>query len=97
LSGVQEGAPACHGSESVGVAAGRLLAAIHHADLWTLTHAPSPMAFLGRILGRAVRERPSLLGPVGSAARDARIPAAALRKKPLDEVLVFRERVGTPG
>jgi iodotyrosine deiodinase len=70
--------------ESVGIAVGMLLAALHTAGLTTLTHTPSPMGFLSRILDRPRNERPFLLIPVGHPARGARVPA--LRKKSLDEV-----------
>ena len=72
--------------ESVGIAAGFLLAALHNAGLASLTHTPSPMAFLSRILGRPENERPFLLIPVGYPAQDCRIPV--LERKPLDEILV---------
>jgi iodotyrosine deiodinase len=70
--------------ESVGIAVGFLLAALHHAGLATLTHTPSPMLFLAEILGRPKHERPYLLVPVGYPAPDARVPDIV--KKPLDEV-----------
>ena len=75
--------------ESVGLAVGFLLAALHHAGLATLTHTPSPMAFLGTILGRPAHERPFLLIPVGYPAAECRVPD--LRRKGLDEILVLRE------
>ena len=74
--------------ESVGIATGFLLAAAQHAGLATLTHTPSPMGFLGEILGRPKHEKPFLLIPVGYPAEDCRVPRAALLKKPLAEVLV---------
>ena len=70
--------------ESVGIAVGFLLAALHLAGLATLTHTPSPMAFLGPVLGRPAHERPYLLIPVGYPAPDAHVPD--LEKKTLDEV-----------
>jgi nitroreductase len=70
--------------ESVGIAVGILLTALHVAGLATLTHTPSPMGFLARILGRPKHERPYLLIPVGYPARDARVPDIA--RKPLSEV-----------
>ena len=73
--------------ESVGIACGLLLAAAQHTGLATLTHTPSPMRFLGELLGRPKHERPYLLIPVGHPAEDCRVPAAALRKKPLAQVL----------
>jgi nitroreductase len=70
--------------ESVGIAVGFLLAALHAAGLATLTHTPSPMAFLAEILGRPKHERAYLLVPVGYPAADARVPD--ISKKPLAEV-----------
>jgi iodotyrosine deiodinase len=72
--------------ESVGIAVGFLLAALTHAGLATLTHTPSPMGFLGRLLGRPTHERPYVVIPVGFPARDATVPR--LRRKRLDEILV---------
>ena len=74
--------------ESVGIASGMLLAALHTAGLATLTHTPSPMRFLGRILGRPKNERPFLLIPVGYPAPDARVPD--ITKKSLGEVRQVR-------
>lgn len=71
--------------ESVGLACGFLLAALHHAGLATLTHTPSPMGFLSRILNRPKNEKPYLLIPVGYPARDAQVPD--IGKKPLEEVM----------
>jgi iodotyrosine deiodinase len=70
--------------ESVGIATGLLLAALHAAGLATLTHTPSPMGFLARVLGRPRNERPFLLIPVGYPAAGAVVPV--IGKKPLDEV-----------
>ncbi len=70
--------------ESVGIAAGFLLLALHHAGFATLTHTPSPMGFIAEILGRPKHERPYLLIPVGYPAPDAMVPA--IEKKSLDEV-----------
>jgi nitroreductase len=74
--------------ESVGIAAGILLTALHTAGLVTLTHTPSPMGFLGRILGRPRNERPFLLIPVGYPAPGATVPD--IQKKTLDEVREIR-------
>ena len=71
-------------AESVGIACGLLLAALHLAGLATLTHTPSPMGFLAAILGRPKNEKPYLLIPVGYPAPDAVVPA--ITKKPLDEI-----------
>lgn len=75
-------------NESVGIATGILLAAAAHAGLATLTHTPSPMAFLGDILGRPHYERPFLLIPVGWAADDCQVPD--ISRKELDQILVFQ-------
>jgi len=72
--------------ESVGIAVGMLLAALHTAGLATLTHTPSPMGFLGEILGRPAHERAFLLIPVGYPAAECQVPD--LERKPLDEILV---------
>lgn len=74
--------------ESVGIAVGFLLAALHRAGLATLTHTPSPMRFLNEILDRPSNERGFLLVPVGYPANDATVPD--IDRKPLDEVLVWR-------
>lgn len=73
--------------ESVGLACGFLLAAIHHAGLVALTHTPSPMNFLCDILERPANEKPFLLIPVGYPAADAQVPD--LKRKGLEEVAVF--------
>ena len=75
--------------ESVGIAAGMLITALHLAGLATLTHTPSPMAFLARILGRPAHERPFLLLPVGYPVVDCRVPD--LTRKPLHEIMVLKE------
>lgn len=72
--------------ESVGIACGFLLAAIHHAGLVALTHTPSPMNFLSKILARPENERPFLLLPVGFPADEAYVPK--LERKKLEEVMV---------
>lgn len=74
--------------ESVGIACGMLIAAIHHMGLVTLTHTPSPMGFLAKLLGRPENERAYLLLPVGYPAADAEVPA--IRRKPLEDVATFR-------
>lgn len=74
--------------ESVGIASGLLIASLTLAGLVTLTHTPSPMAFLNDILGRPENERAELLIPVGYPAQDAVVPRHALQKKPLDQILV---------
>ena len=73
--------------ESVGIATGFLIAALHHAGLATLTHTPSPMGFLNEILERPDNERPFLLLVVGYPAEDARVPD--IDKKGLEEIAIF--------
>jgi len=76
-------------TESVGIASGILITALHHAGLATLTHTPSPMGFLNELLDRPENERPFLLLVTGYPATDARVPEAAGRKKPLEEIATF--------
>ena len=73
--------------ESVGIATGFLIAALHGAGLVTLTHTPSPMGFLTEILGRPKEERPFLLLVTGYPAADVRVPD--LSRNPLDEIATF--------
>jgi hypothetical protein len=75
-------------SESVGIATGFLLAALHHAGLVALTHTPNPMGFLSELLERPPNERPMMLVVTGYPAEDARVPR--LRRKALGEVATFR-------
>ncbi|MEP7011198.1 MAG: nitroreductase family protein [Acidobacteriota bacterium] len=75
--------------ESVGIACGLFVAALQRMGLSTLTHTPSPMAFLSRILDRPSNEKPFILFPVGYPAADATVPD--LKRKGLDEVAVWRE------
>ncbi len=77
-----------YSEESVGIAVGLLLAALHWSGLATLTHTPSPMKFLTDILGRPANERAFVLIPVGYPAADAQVPA--ITKKPLDGILLRR-------
>ena len=74
-------------TESVGIATGMLIAALHRAGLATLTHTPSPMDFLNEILDRPEWERPFLLLVVGFPAPDAQVPE--IGKKPLDRIATF--------
>jgi len=71
-------------NESVGIASGFLLAALHNAGLVTLTHTPSPMGFLEKILKRPKNEKAFLLIPVGYPAENAKVPD--LIKKPYNEI-----------
>ena len=75
--------------ESVGIATGMLIAALHHAGLATLTHTPSPMKFLSTILGRPSQERPFLLLVCGYPAHDAVVPD--IQRKSLADIAEFRE------
>jgi nitroreductase len=78
-----------YATESVGLATGFLVAAIHQAGLAALTHTPSPMAFLNRILGRPAHEKPFVLLVVGHPAEDAFVPD--IKRKPLEEISSFLE------
>jgi len=71
--------------ESVGIACGVLLTALHHAGLATLTHTPAPMGFLKRVLDRPANERPYLLVVAGYPAEGATVPD--IERKPLSEIL----------
>ena len=71
-------------NESVGIASGFLLAALHNAGLATLTHTPSPMNFLGKILDRPENEKAYLLIPVGYPSDNAEVPN--IKKKPFSEI-----------
>ena len=73
--------------ESVGIATGLLVAALHHAGLTCLIHTPNPMRFLNGLCNRPANEKPVMIIPVGYPAEDAMIPKAALSKKPLDEIM----------
>ncbi len=73
--------------ESVGIACGFLIAALHHAGLAVLTHTPNPMSFLNDKLGRPATEKPYLLIVAGHAAPDAQVPNHALIKKPLSSIM----------
>lgn len=73
--------------ESVGIACGLFIAAIHHMGLVTLTHTPSPMGFLSRILGRPRNEKPYILFPIGYPSPEAEVPD--IQRRPLEEVAVW--------
>jgi len=75
--------------ESVGIATGMLITAIHHAGLVCLEHTPNPMAFLNDMLGRPAQEKPVMILPVGYPAVDATVPAVAKRKKPFEQIASF--------
>lgn len=74
-------------TESCGIACGFLLAAIHHAGLAALTHTPSPMNFLSRVLNRPENEKPFLLIPIGYPAEECFVPA--IKRKTLHDVCIF--------
>ena len=76
-------------NESVGIACGMLISAIHNAGLVTLTHTPSPMNFLTKILERPDNERPFLLFPVGYPEAEVFVPE--LSRKSIEEIGVFYE------
>jgi iodotyrosine deiodinase len=73
-------------TESVGIACGFLLAALHRAGLATLTHTPSPMGFLRQLCGRPATEKPVMIIVAGLPAADATVPLHATRKKPLAQI-----------
>lgn len=75
-----------YSQESIGLACGFLLPAIHHAGLIALTHTPSPMNFLSQLLNRPVNEKPYLLIPVGYPASEVLVPD--LKRKSLDEIMI---------
>jgi nitroreductase len=78
--------------ESVGLACGLFIAALHEMGLATLTHTPSPMAFLSEILGRPRNEKPFILFPVGYPTDDAQVPT--IERKDLDQVAVWNPTIG---
>ena len=75
--------------ESVGIATGFLINALHHSGLATLTHTPKPMSFLSKICHRPDNERPYMLLIVGYPADDATVPQHAINKKPLNQIVSF--------
>lgn len=75
--------------ESVGIATGFLISALHHAGLATLTHTPQPMKFLNGICNRSKEEKPFILLVTGYPSKDATVPEHALQKKPLEEICSF--------
>lgn len=76
-----------YATESVGIATGFLIAAVHHAGLASLTHTPSPMGFLNKLLDRPPHEKPFLLLVVGHPANDAQVPD--IQRKSLGEISSF--------
>lgn len=88
LTHTDDGGQVYYLKESVGLACGMFLAAAQLAGLATLTHTPSPMHFLGDILGRPRHERPFLLIPVGYASDDCMVPKKALERRALEDVMV---------
>jgi nitroreductase len=76
-----------YATESVGIATGILITALHHAGLATLTHTPSPMSFLNQLLGRPRNERPFLLLVVGFPANGCLVPDIA--RKPIANIVTF--------
>jgi nitroreductase len=75
--------------ESVGIAAGFLIAALHHAGLATLTHTPNPMGFLNRLCGRPAAEKPVILLVVGYPKPGCQVPVHGGRKKPLEDIAAW--------
>lgn len=76
-------------TESVGLACGLLLTALHKAGLATLTHTPSPMGFLREICGRPAHEKPVMIIVAGLPSADATVPEHAIKKKPLDQITTW--------
>ena len=89
LTSADDGSKVYYSDESVGIAVGMFLTAAHFSGLATLTHTPSPMKFLGSLLGRPANERPYMLIPVGYPAAHCTVPVHAISRKPLEEVLIF--------
>jgi iodotyrosine deiodinase len=89
MTATDEGGKTYYSNESLGIATGMLLAAAQFAGLSTLTHTPSPMGFLGELLGRPAHERAYMLIPLGYPADGCTVPAHAIDRKPLEEVLLF--------
>ena len=79
--------------ESVGIATGFLIAALHQAGLSALTHTQNPMKFLNALCDRPDSEKPVMIIAVGHAAEGATVPAVAKLKKPLSEILTIRKPV----
>lgn len=77
--------------ESVGIATGFLIAALHRAGLSALTHTPNPMKFLNAALGRPDSEKPTMIIAVGHPAEKATVPRVAKIKKPLEQILTVME------
>jgi nitroreductase len=92
-----DGGQVYYPEESVGIATGLLLAAAHFAGLATLTHTPAPMRFLEEVLRRPGHERAYMLIPLGYPADDCAVPAAALLRRPLGEVMVVDRAVPSSG
>jgi iodotyrosine deiodinase len=89
MTRTDQGGKVYYADESVGIATGMFLAAAQYAGLATLTHTPSPMAFLGEILGRPKHEKPYMLIPIGYPTDDCKVPLHAIQRRPLAESLIF--------
>jgi iodotyrosine deiodinase len=94
LTRSDSGGKVYYSEESVGIATGILLAAAQVAGLSTLTHTPSPMAFLGKILGRPSSEKPYMLIPVGYPSEDCEVPEHALARRPFEQTLLMDPSCG---
>ena len=94
-SGAEQKVKHYYSDESMGIAVGMLLAALHISGLVTLTHTPSPMRFLSKVLNRPDNERAYVVIPVGYPAEKAQVPL--LSKKPLHEILVHVEQLTADG
>lgn len=91
LTRTDDGRMVYYSEESIGIATGMLLAAAQVAGLATLTHTPSPMKFLTRLLGRPAHERAYMLIPLGYPAEDCMVPRHAIARRPLADSLIFHE------
>jgi iodotyrosine deiodinase len=85
-NGVQQRVKHYYPGESMGIAVGMLITALHNAGLATLTHTPSPMKFLNEVLNRPSNERPFVVLPVGYPASDCTVPV--ITKKPIEEIML---------
>lgn len=94
LTRSDSGGKVYYSEESVGIATGMLLAAAQVAGLSTLTHTPSPMVFLGEILGRPRSEKPYMLIPVGYPSEDCEVPEHALARRPIEQTLIVNPSRG---
>jgi nitroreductase len=89
LNQTDEGGRVYYSEQSIGIATGMFLAAAQYAGLATLTHTPSPMAFLSTVLSRPAHEKPYMLIPLGYPSDDCQVPVHAAYRRPLSEVMIL--------